>query len=89
MKLKKGYVVREIANEIIVVPTGEEAIHFNGIMTLNKTGKTLFEALLSDQTIESLLEIILNKYDIDKAKALQDIESFITVLKKKELLRDE
>ncbi len=45
MKLKPGYIVRSIAGETIVVPTGEEAIRFNGIMTLNKTGKVLFEAL--------------------------------------------
>ena len=89
MKLKKGYIIREIASEIIVVPTGEEAIHFNGIMTLNKTGKTLFEALQTEQTLESLLNTLLNKYEIDSRTASKDIDAFITKLNGKGLLVNE
>lgn len=89
MKLKKGYVIREIAKEIIVVPTGEEAIHFNGIISLNKTGKVLFEALQQEQTEASLLALVLDKYDVEKDIALNDIQEFISLCKEKELLENE
>ena len=45
MKLKANYVLREVAGENIVIPVDSEAINFNGIMTLNETGKFLWNQL--------------------------------------------
>lgn len=38
MKVKQGFMLREIANNYVVVPVGKAAIDFNGIITLNQTG---------------------------------------------------
>lgn len=86
MKLKPGYIIRTIASETIVVPTGEEAIRFNGIMTLNKTGKVLFEALQKEVEEKDLVSLLTSKFEIDESTALKDVVSFINKLKEKGLM---
>ena len=41
MKISKQYVIREILGEHIIVPTGQEAIRFQGIIAVNETGAFL------------------------------------------------
>ena len=41
MKIKDGYMVREVAGSQIVVPVGERTVDFNGIITLNETAAFL------------------------------------------------
>jgi len=86
MKIKQGYTIRTIASEIIVVPTGEEAIRFNGIITLNKTSKFLFEALSQSQSKESLVKLLLNQYDVTEDLAKKDVEDFLGILDKQGML---
>lgn len=87
MKIKKDYVIKAIGEDIVVVPIKDEAISFNGIITLNKTGKILFESLQKqDLSKEELLERILDIYDVSKEKASQDIDVFIDKCKKQGLM---
>ena len=39
----EDYILREIAGETILVPTGASADHFNGMLTLNETSRFLWE----------------------------------------------
>ncbi len=86
MRIKEGYVLKEVAHEYIVVPVGDEAINFNGILTLNKSAKLLFEALMKDVEISDLVSLLLNKYEIDEEKALEDVKAFIHVLESRKIL---
>jgi len=86
MKRKEGYIIRTVADEIVVVPTGEEAIHFNGLISLNKTGKVLFEALEKDTTIDALVRILTERFDVEEEVAKKDIEDFIDLLVKEGLM---
>ena len=38
MRISKDYIVREIAGEYIIVPTGREALNCQGLITVNETG---------------------------------------------------
>jgi F0F1-type ATP synthase delta subunit len=79
-------VIRNIASETIVVPTGEVAIHFNGIITLNKTGKVLFSALQTEKTIDELVDLLYSQFDVSRENALKDIVDFVQVLNQNHLL---
>ena len=46
MKIKEGYILRNVAGSFVVVPIGEAASEFNGMMNLNDTGAFLFEKLI-------------------------------------------
>jgi len=88
MKIKKGYFLKEVAGQNVVVATGEEAIKFNAMMTLNKTAKLLFEALFEDKTEGELVQLLVDTYDITHQEALKDVRAFILVLKEREILND-
>ena len=45
MRIKEGYMLREAAGETVVVPFGEEALNFQGIISLNETGALLWKEL--------------------------------------------
>lgn len=78
MKIKPNYVLKNIGDNIIVVPLKEEALRFNGIISLNKSGQYLFELLQdNDLSEEELLHKILDRYEVSKDVAIKDIKQFI------------
>ena len=77
MKLKTGYLVREIADCHIVVPIGERVIEFKGIMTLNDTGNFIWKCLSDDISDSELLHSVLEEYEIDEATAKVDLDEFL------------
>ena len=86
MKIKKDYILKEIAGQYVVIPVGEEAIKFNGIISLNKSGKRLFEKMKDNQTEETLIKFLMSTYDVSKEKARIDVLGFIKILKENKLL---
>ncbi|PKK87358.1 MAG: hypothetical protein CVV63_01310 [Tenericutes bacterium HGW-Tenericutes-8] len=86
MKLKAGFTLKEIGSKTMVIPVGEKALNFNGVMTLNNSGKLLFEALKTEQTIESLKALLMAQYDVAEDVALKDVITFIETLKEKDVL---
>ena len=53
MKIKKGYVLKEIGDSCVVVPIGEAAKTFKGVIALNETAKVLWLTLEKGADLES------------------------------------
>lgn len=88
MKIRKGFVLREIADSIVVVPTGELVSEFKGMITLNSTGKFIWELLKEDNTIEEIAQKLIEKYNIDKDKAKMDAEKFVQTLRDAKIIEE-
>lgn len=86
MKIKNGFLLRQVGEQNIVVAVGEESRNFNGIIRLNDTGRFLWENLQKDITEKELVRIMLLEYDIDGATAEADVADFIETLKEADLL---
>lgn len=86
MKIKSGFLLRQVGSQNVVVAIGEESRNFNGIIRLNDTGKFLWENMQSEITEKELTEIMLKEYDIDGATAEADVGDFIRNLKEAGLL---
>ncbi len=86
MKIKNGFLLRQVGEQNIVVAVGEESRNFNGIIRLNDTGRFLWENLQKDITEKELVRIMLLEYDIDGATAEADVADFIITLKEAKLL---
>jgi len=85
MKIKPGYIIREVAGSHVDVPTGEAALDFSGMITLNETGAFLWKQLEDDKTEQELLFSLLEVYDIDEATAQVDLSAFLAELKAADL----
>lgn len=79
MKIKSGFLLRNVADKNIVVPVGAQ-LDFSGMLTLNDTAAFLWNNLSEDTTKEDLLKKLTAEYDADSETAKNDIESFLQKL---------
>lgn len=86
MRIISGFCVREILDEIVAIPTGQAALRFSGVISLNELGRFLFELLNQEQTMDSLVAAVTAGYDVDELTARSDVERFVQSLREKELL---
>lgn len=86
MKIKDGFMLREIAGTWVVIPLGQRVIEFNGMMSLNESSVLLWNKLLKGATMDELVQAILSEYDIDEKTAKADIQEFIDQINTKGLL---
>lgn len=82
MKIKDGFMLRELADQWIVVPVGSRVIDFNGIMTLSSSGAILWKKLGEGTDENGLVNELLNVYDIDELTARNDVNEFVTQIEK-------
>jgi len=85
MKLKQGFIMREIAGETIVVPSGDE-LKLNMMITLNETGKFLWQHLETGADMDELVQAMLAEYDVDDKTARSGVEGFVAKLKERGFL---
>ena len=81
MKIKNGFVVREIAGECVVVALGEASRIFNGIIKLNETAKLIWNMLSEGNEKETVIQSILETYEVDRETAEYDFDRFVETLK--------
>jgi hypothetical protein len=86
MKLKKGFVLREIAGECVVVSV-DANLDLNGIITLNATAKTLWLALEKGvESMDELVAALTSEYDVTNERARDAAEGFVAKLKELKFL---
>lgn len=77
MRIKEGFLLREIADCYIVVPVGSRVIDFKGLMTLNNSGYFIWNQLIEENTYNNLLDSILQEYEVDEETAKKDLDEFL------------
>ena len=84
MKIKSGYLLREVAGNNVVVPVGN--LDFDGMITLNETGTLIWKKLEEGATEEELIQAILNEYEVTDEVASADVKTFLQALRGAKLL---
>ena len=82
MRIEKEFVLREIAGDYIIIPTGKTVLEFNGLITVNEVGVTLWNMLQEEVTFDQLVQGILAEYDVEEDVAREDIQEFLYTLAK-------
>lgn len=88
MKIKKGFVLRTIGNEQVIIGEGIEQVDFNKIIRLNATGVELWnEMQKGDFTVSTIADFIMANYQgVDEKAATVDAQTFIDRLSQAGLL---
>ena len=82
MKIKEGFVLREVAGSYVVVAVGKASFKFKGLINLNETGAFLFKAIDAGvASEEELVNRIMSEYEIDYDRAKKDVNSFVEKLR--------
>ena len=80
MKIKKGFVLREVCGERVIVGEGLSAINFGKLLALNETAAWLWQQAqaMGDFTIEALAEKLCEEYEVEAGEAKADVEQMVT-----------
>lgn len=88
MKLKEGIVTNTIDGESFAIATGKAAKDFNGLVKNNSSAAFIFELLKTQQTEDSIVLAMLEKYDVDEETVRADVREIIELLKSKNLIEE-
>ena len=77
MKIKQGFMLREVAGNYIVVAVGSAVKQFNGVINLNETGAFLWKLLEKGGDEDSLYKALSDEYEVDEETARADIRAFL------------
>lgn len=78
-KIKKGFVLREVCSERVIMGEGLGAINFGKLLALNETAAWLWQQAqaMGDFTVEALAEKLCEEYDVTADEAKADVAEMI------------
>ena len=79
MKLKEGFLLRQVAGQTVVPPGGKD-LDLNMMITLNDTGAFLWERLQTETDEDALVAALLAEYDVDEETARRSVRRFLEKL---------
>lgn len=80
MKIKEGFVLRNVVDEHIVMPTGDNIAKFEGAVVLNEVAAFVYKQLENPVGRDDLLAAMLAEYEIDEATAAADLDALLEQL---------
>ena len=80
-KRNKEFVYRKIENETIFVPIKNNVGDMSCIYTVNKMGSFIWENLDGQKTLDDILSMITEEFDISAYEAEEDLIEFVSQLK--------
>lgn len=89
MKIKDEYILQNIAGKWVVIDTNARSVNFNKLLTLNNTGKLLWDMLEEGAERDALVSALEKQYGIDRESAESDVDAFVLKLKELECLESE
>lgn len=85
MKLKDGFILRTVAGETVVLPAAG-VTNFDMMITLNDTGRFLWERLAVGAEEADLVKALLAEYDVTEEVAANSVAAFVARLKELDFL---
>ena len=81
MKIKKGFVVREVGGRKYAVATGDASHSFKGMLGLNDVGAHIFNLMQNHTTADEIVASLLSEYDVEESVVRADVAHFIDQLR--------
>ncbi len=76
------FIMRTVVDKQVLVPVGEAADAYHGMLSVNATGAYLWERMENSQTEETLADALAEKYGVAEEIALADVRLFLAKLRK-------
>lgn len=81
MRIKGRYKIRKIAGEKVVIMQGTQGADMTRIISLNDSAEWLVDSLADkDFTVEDAADLLLERYDVDRGRALEDARRWADTL---------
>lgn len=89
MKIKDGFVMREVAGQAIVVATGKASRDFSGMIKLNGTAKDIWQWLSEGKSEDETALLLCQKYEVTNEKAKSDTMAIVEKMRAAGVIDDE
>ena len=89
MKINDQFILRNVAGDNLLVPTGDAAIDVKGLILLSESGAILYDQLKKGKTKEDLVAVLTSEYEVSEEEARQDTESFLEQMRQLHILLEE
>lgn len=89
MKVSEQFILRSIAGENLLIPTGEAAMTVKGLIALSESGLLIYEKLKDGCGKQELVDALLAEYEVSAAEAEADTEAFLNQLRQLNMLVEE
>lgn len=78
MRIKKGFELREVCGEHIIVAYGRENIDFNKVISLNESASFLWKNIVDkDFDAETMAGLLQQEYEVDAETAKRDAQALL------------
>lgn len=78
MKTRKGYTLRSLGKEFILVADGFEAVDFSRMISMNESAAFLWKEVEDkDFDADMLTNLLMDNYDIDHETAQNDVATML------------
>ena len=88
MKIRSGYILRQVMDIYVVMGIGSEAYVPNQIMSVNEAGAFLWNLLEKGAEKRELVDSLTKEYDVDEQTAAADVDKFLAQLRDKALITE-
>jgi len=80
MRIKNGFVLRQVCGENVIVGEGLGAINFGKMLALNETAAWLWQqaVAMSDFTVDALAQKLCDEYEVSQTEAKVDVTAIVT-----------
>lgn len=89
MTLDPRFLLRQIAGEYLLIPTGKAALTTKGLIALSESGALIYQKLQEGCDPDRLTAVITAEYQIDPQTAREDIEAFLAQMRGLGILTDD
>ena len=80
MKIKDGFILRQICGEYVVVGEGLAQVNFNKMLSLNETAAFLWKEVQGKEfTKDTLVDLLLEQYEVERERAAADVDKLLAV----------
>ena len=87
MKTRKGYTLRSLGKEFVLVSEGLDAVDFSRMVSLNESAAFLWRSVEDkDFEAETLVELLLDEYGITRDVAEKDVAALLQTWKETDMI---
>ena len=80
MKIKEGYVIRQVMGNYVVIATGEESRNFHGMVKLNETAANIWNYIAEGKSEDEIVAAMMNEYEVEEQQLRVDIKKTVEIL---------
>ena len=88
MRIKDEYIITELGDETILIPTEQATESFRGIVRLNETAAFIVTQLQKDTTIQKIADALFAEYEVERSDAEKHVNAVLDKLRELDAIQE-